>query len=159
MIAQAVLLALGVRINMLNFAAVPITIGVGSDYAVNLFAAMDVLKADVRAACAKMGGAILLCSLTTIVGYLSLVIAQSGALRSFGWAAVLGELMAVTAILLVLPAALPLRAAPPDIFCPDIGNRLGTVKHHLALKISAKLRDVLVVDVEHGRPSTRQRFN
>jgi len=71
-----------------------------------------VLKADVRTACAKMGGAILLCSLTTIVGYLSLVIAQSGALRSFGWAAVLGELMAVTAILLVLPAALPSPAVP-----------------------------------------------
>jgi predicted RND superfamily exporter protein len=51
-----------------------------------------------------MGGAILLASLTTVVGYLSLVIAQSGALRTFGWAAVLGEIMAVCTVLLVIPA-------------------------------------------------------
>jgi hypothetical protein len=107
LLSQAVMLGLGVRINMLNFAAVPITIGVGSDYVVNLFAAMDVLHADVRAACARMGGAILLCSLTTVVGYLSLVAAQSGALRTFGWSAVLGELMAVASVLLVLPAFMP----------------------------------------------------
>ena len=104
--AQAVMLALGVRINMLNFAAVPITIGVGADYVVNLFGAMRALEISARAACVKMGGAILLCSLTTIVGYLSLVFAQSGALRSFGWAAVLGEVMAITTVLVVLPVAL-----------------------------------------------------
>jgi len=104
--AQAVMLALGVRINMLNFAAVPITIGVGADYVVNLFGAMRALDISAREACVKMGGAILLCSLTTIVGYLSLVFAQSGALRSFGWAAVLGEVMAIMTVLVVLPVAL-----------------------------------------------------
>jgi predicted RND superfamily exporter protein len=102
--AQAIMLALGVRVNMFNFAAVPITIGVGSDYVVNLFGAMDAFACDARRAAAKMGGAILLASLTTVVGYLSLVIAQSGALRTFGWAAVLGEIMAVCTVLLVLPA-------------------------------------------------------
>jgi hypothetical protein len=107
--AQAIMLALGVQLNMLNFAAVPITIGVGSDYAVNLLGAMDAFSVDGRRACARMGGGILLCSLTTIVGYISLVIAQSGALRTFGWAAVLGEAMAVTIVLLVLPVLLPRR--------------------------------------------------
>lgn len=110
LLAQALMLALGVRLNMLNFAAVPITIGVGADYVVNLFGAMDAYQTDARRACARMGGAILMCSLTTVIGYLSLVVAQSGALRSFGWAAVAGELMAVTAVLLVLPVALPRRA-------------------------------------------------
>jgi predicted RND superfamily exporter protein len=116
--AQAIMLALGVQLNMLNFAAVPITIGVGSDYAVNLLGAMDAFRVDARRACARMGGGILLCSLTTIVGYVSLVIAQSGALRTFGWAAVLGEAMAVTTVLLVLPVVLaeqPGRAVNP---CP-----------------------------------------
>jgi predicted RND superfamily exporter protein len=61
-----------------------------------------------------MGGGILLCSLTTIVGYISLVIAQSGALRTFGWAAVLGEAMAVTIVLLVLPVLLPRRVDNPS---------------------------------------------
>ena len=35
-------------------------------------------------------------------GY-ELLVAQSGALRTFGWAAVLGELMAVLVVLMVLP--------------------------------------------------------
>src|SRR6185436_9668091 len=110
--AQTIMLALGVKINMLNFAAVPLTIGVGADYVLNLFGAMDSLKLDARRACGRMGGAILLCSLTTIVGYASLLVAQSGALRTFGWAAVLGEVMAVITVLLVLPSALPDQETP-----------------------------------------------
>ncbi len=110
-LAQALMLALGVKVNLLNFAAVPITIGVGADYVVNLYGAMDALGVDAKCACARMGGAIVLCSLTTVIGYLSLVVAQSGALRSFGWAAVAGEVMAVTAVLLVLPVVLGSRQA------------------------------------------------
>jgi predicted RND superfamily exporter protein len=104
--SQATMIALGTRINFFNFAALPITIGVGADYVVNLFGAMNSLGVNARTACARMGGAILLCSLTTIIGYLSLVLAESGALRSFGWAAVLGEILAIVAVLLVLPVAL-----------------------------------------------------
>jgi len=109
--AQAVVLALGIKVNLLNFAALPITIGVGADYVVNLLGAMSSLKVDARGACVRMGGAILLCSLTTIIGYLSLVLAKSGALRSFGWAAVVGEVVASLAVLLVLPVALGSRLA------------------------------------------------
>jgi predicted RND superfamily exporter protein len=101
--SQSIMLAVGVKVNMFNFAAVPITIGVGSDYVVNLFGAMDAFRTDARHACARMGGAILLCSMTTVIGYLSLVFAQSGALRTFGWAAVLGEIMAVVTVLLLVP--------------------------------------------------------
>jgi predicted RND superfamily exporter protein len=104
--SQATMIALGTKINFLNFAALPITIGVGADYVVNLFGAMSSLGVNARTACARMGGAILLCSLTTIIGYLSLVLAESGALRSFGWAAVLGEVFAIVAVLLVLPVVL-----------------------------------------------------
>jgi predicted RND superfamily exporter protein len=107
---MAMMLALGVRVNLLNFAAIPITIGVGADYVVNLFGAMDSLRTDARGACVKMGGAIFLCSLTTVIGYFSLVLAQSGALRTFGWAAILGELAAMVAVLLVFPVLSGLRA-------------------------------------------------
>ncbi len=117
--SQAVVLALGIKINLLNFAALPITIGVGADYVVNLLGAMSSLRVDARGACVRMGGAILLCSLTTVIGYFSLVLAKSGALRSFGWAAVLGELVASLAVLLVLPVALGTRLAdavvPPSL--------------------------------------------
>jgi predicted RND superfamily exporter protein len=107
--SQLAMLALGVRLNMLNFAALPITIGVGADYLVNLLGAGDALRADAREASARMGGAILLCSLTTIVGYVTLLLASSGALRSFGQAAVLGEVVAVTIVLGVYPALAPWR--------------------------------------------------
>ncbi|HVY49416.1 MAG TPA: MMPL family transporter, partial [Minicystis sp.] len=110
--AELVMFAFGVRLNMLNFAAIPITIGVGSDYAVNLFGAMDAFDLDAPRATAKMGGAILLCSLTTVVGYTSLLVAQSGALRTFGQACVLGEIMAVTMVLVLLPVMLRRARAP-----------------------------------------------
>lgn len=102
--AMLIMRALGVRLNMLNFAAVPITLGVGADYVVNLLGAMDSLRCDAREACARMGGAILLCSLTTVVGYLTLLLASSGALRSFGQAAVLGEICAVLVVLVIYPS-------------------------------------------------------
>ncbi len=112
LLAQANLLAVGVQLNMLDFAALPITIGIGSDYVVNLLGAMDAFKTDARRACAQMGGAIFLCSLTTTIGYASLLMAQSGALRSFGWAAICGEVMAVAAVLLVLPVLMARRIEP-----------------------------------------------
>ena len=110
--SQLMMMAFGVRLNMLNFAALPITIGVGADYIVNLLGAMDSLKVDAREATARMGGAILLCSLTTIFGYFTLLLASSGALRSFGQAAVLGEITAVSIVLIVYPAFAKRRAQP-----------------------------------------------
>ena len=44
----------------------------------------------------------------------ALLLAQSGALRSFGWAAVLGEAMAVAVVLIVLPRCLPPHTPSPD---------------------------------------------
>lgn len=110
--SQLMMMTFGVRLNMLNFAALPITIGVGADYIVNLLGATDSLRVDAREATARMGGAILLCSLTTIFGYFTLLLASSGALRSFGQAAVLGEITAVTIVLCVYPAFVRTRATP-----------------------------------------------
>jgi predicted RND superfamily exporter protein len=63
----------------------------------------------------ETGGAVALCSLTTIIGYASLVAAESRALRGFGTLASLGELACVTAALVALPAFLlrPGRGAGP----------------------------------------------
>jgi predicted RND superfamily exporter protein len=52
------------------------------------------------------GGAVALCSLTTILGYASLLIARNQALFSFGVLAVLGEVACLAAALLALPAVL-----------------------------------------------------
>jgi uncharacterized protein len=54
----------------------------------------------------RSGGAVALCSYTTIVGYGSLLFADNQALESFGRLAMSGELTTLAAALLVLPALL-----------------------------------------------------
>jgi hypothetical protein len=100
----------GVRVNFLNFIALPITFGIGVDYAINLYLRhrlegpgriVETLRAT--------GGAVVLCSLTTTIGYASLLLADSQALRSFGALAILGELACLLVAVLVLPAWLIVR--------------------------------------------------
>ena len=54
------------------------------------------------------GGAVVLCSLTTIIGYYTLIIADNLALVSFGKLAIIGELACLVSAMVVLPAALVL---------------------------------------------------
>jgi predicted RND superfamily exporter protein len=54
------------------------------------------------------GSAVALCSLTTIIGYSSLLVAENRALFLFGVVAVLGELACLTTALTLLPAVLVL---------------------------------------------------
>jgi hypothetical protein len=100
---------LGIKINLLNFVALPITFGVGVDYAVNLY------RRYVHEGPGKMGralwgtgGAVALCSLTTIIGYGSLLFADTRALNSFGLLAILGEVATLAAALLWMPAVVSL---------------------------------------------------
>jgi predicted RND superfamily exporter protein len=52
------------------------------------------------------GGAVALCSATTIIGYSSLLLAKNRGLFLFGALAVMGEIACLTAAIVVLPAAL-----------------------------------------------------
>ena len=63
---------------------------------------------DARAALWRTGGAVALCSATTVIGYLVLLGSDTGAIRSFGLAAVLGEAACLASALIVAPAALVL---------------------------------------------------
>jgi uncharacterized protein len=97
--------ALGLRLNFLNFVALPITLGIGVDYAVNIFARLMAEPEGGRArALAETGSAVALCSTTTIIGYSSLFMASNGALRSFGKLADLGEVGCLLAALLFIPS-------------------------------------------------------
>lgn len=102
----------GVKLNFLNFIALPMTFGIGVDYAVNLVerygegrgrgqSILDVLKTT--------GGAVVLCSVTTILGYIALLGSLNQAVRSLGLAAVLGEICCLLAAVLFIPAAARLR--------------------------------------------------
>lgn len=96
-----------VKLNFANFIAFPITFGIGVDYAVNVMTRyMSDGAKDPGAAVRATGGAVALCSLTTIIGYSSLLLAQNQALYLFGLLAVLGELACLASAVLLLPAVL-----------------------------------------------------
>jgi len=118
---MAILVWTHLKINFLNFIAFPITFGIGVDYAVNVFqryreerrrseqswnergGRMDRAHAMIRAVY-HTGGAVVLASLTTTIGWGSLLIAGNQAFVSFGKVAVIGEVACVTAAVLVIPS-------------------------------------------------------
>jgi hypothetical protein len=96
-----------IRLNFANFIGFPITFGIGVDYAVNVMwrYRLDGGK-DVLGAIRSTGGAVGLCSATTIIGYSSLLLAKNQALFSFGLIAVIGELTCLATAVILLPALL-----------------------------------------------------
>ena len=98
------------RLNFSNFVALPITFGIAADYSINVLKRYQQEgRLDLESALSATGGAVALCSATTIIGYGSLLMAQNQALFSFGLFAVTGELACLMTAVLALPAALSLR--------------------------------------------------
>jgi predicted RND superfamily exporter protein len=95
-----------VRLNFLNFIALPITFGIGCEYPFNVYDRSRLLGGDVTSAVRRVGGAVALCSYTTVVGYSSLLFSDQQALQSFGHLAMSGEIACITGAMLVLPALL-----------------------------------------------------
>jgi len=99
----------GLRVNFLDFVALPITIGIGIDYSVNIVArARHDGPGSARQVLSTTGGAVALCSYTTMVGYGALLLSANQGIRSFGAAAILGELTCITAALVLAPTLLQL---------------------------------------------------
>ena len=104
---SAAIMVLHVKVNFCNFIAFPITFGIGVDYSVNVMARYrQTGERDIVDAVRSTGGAVALCSMTTIIGYGSLLLAKNHALFLFGVVAVLGEIMCLVAAVIVLPAVL-----------------------------------------------------
>ena len=105
----AATMVLGVKVNFANFIAFPITFGIGVDYSVNVMSRyVQDGRRDVVRTLRATGSAVALCSLTTIIGYSSLLVAENRALFLFGVVAVLGELACLSTALTLLPAVLVL---------------------------------------------------
>ncbi len=120
---------LGLRVNFLDFVALPITIGIGIDYSVNIVTReRQEGTGSARAALATTGGAVLMCSFTTVVGYATLLLSANKGIKSFGTAAILGELTCVTAALVLAPALLqllaPRRATDSAVTTTDPGDEV-----------------------------------
>jgi predicted RND superfamily exporter protein len=101
----------GLKVNFLDFVALPITIGIGIEYAVNIVTRARQEGLDHgREVIGSTGGAVVLCSYTTTVGYGSLLLSQNLGIRSFGIAAMLGEITCLVVALFLAPALLSLLA-------------------------------------------------
>jgi predicted RND superfamily exporter protein len=95
------------KIHFLNFVALPITFGIGVDYAVNFVQRYESDgRRDILEVLRTTGSAVILCSLTTTLGYLVLLRSVNQAIRGLGLLAVIGEVGCLLAAVLVLPSAL-----------------------------------------------------
>lgn len=96
-----------IHLNFLNFVTLPITIGIAAEYAHNLMQRYRIEGPDkLYRVVVETGGAVILCSLTTTIGYLALMLSINNGIVSFGLAAAVGELICVLAAVLFLPAFL-----------------------------------------------------
>ena len=107
-----------IKLNFLNFVTLPITIGIAAEYAHNLMQRYRAEGPDkLYSVVTETGGAVVLCSLTTTIGYLALMLSINRGIVSFGLAAAVGEVICVLAAVLFLPAflfAMRRRAAARD---------------------------------------------
>jgi predicted RND superfamily exporter protein len=100
--------AMDIKVNFLDFVALPITIGIGVDYGVNIVARARQSKGlfPGRQALVSTGPVVTLCSYTTIVGYASLLFSQNRGIHTFGLSAMIGEVTCLSAAMLLAPALL-----------------------------------------------------
>ncbi|OGQ44820.1 MAG: hypothetical protein A3H42_04160 [Deltaproteobacteria bacterium RIFCSPLOWO2_02_FULL_46_8] len=95
---------LNIKINFFNFIAIPTTFGIGVDYGVNIYQRYKLEgKGSLPKVLNTTGGAVTLCSITTIIGYFTLIIAKSQALVSFGWIGIIGEVTCLAAAMVFVP--------------------------------------------------------
>ncbi len=99
----------GLKVHFLDLIALPITIGIGIDYAVNIAARdrQDGARGP-QHLLRTIGGTVVLCSFTTSVGYSTLMLSANGGIRAFGEAALLGEIACIAVAILATPALLTL---------------------------------------------------
>ena len=102
---------LGMKLNFLNFVAFPITFGNGVDYSINVMRRYRLEQQaanpePILAAVRLSGGAVVLCSLTTIIGYTSLYVSANQAMNSFGLAMAISEVTCLMAAVLTMPAVM-----------------------------------------------------
>jgi uncharacterized protein len=117
---------LRIHVNFANFIAFPITFGIGVDYAVNVVSRYERDGAkDILAAVRSTGAAVALCSLTTIIGYSSLLMAENQALFLFGLLAVLGEISCLGVALVSMPAFVLVMQGEPHARSRPTGTREG----------------------------------
>jgi predicted exporter len=98
---------LGIRINFVNAVVLPMIIGMGIDNGVHLMhRSLEGGGKEVSVVLRTTGRAMILCSLTTMLGFGSLVTARYQALSTMGWMTILGMGFCLVTSLCFLPVLL-----------------------------------------------------
>jgi predicted RND superfamily exporter protein len=111
---------LGWKINYINGVVIPMVVGIGIDDGIHIIHRyLEGSRHDIRGAVQYTGRAVAMTSLTTMVGFGSLVIAQYRVLSSMGWIIILGIGSCLLSSLLLLPPLLVV------FLRPDKGEKIG----------------------------------
>jgi predicted RND superfamily exporter protein len=96
----------GAKLNFSNFVALPITFGISADYSINMLRRFQSEGESTDERLSHTSGALALCSAMTVIGWGALLLVENQALFSFGVFAISGEIAALSAAVLALPAVL-----------------------------------------------------
>ncbi|MCP4605624.1 MAG: MMPL family transporter, partial [Proteobacteria bacterium] len=110
---MGVAVALGQKINFLNYIAIPIQFGIGVDYSVNVYSRfLQEGPGSMGRVLRSTGGAVMITSTTTIIGYGAMWFSINGAINSFGTLANIGEVACLMAATLFMPAFIAVFRGP-----------------------------------------------
>ena len=109
----AVCALFGLKVNFLDFIALPITLGLGVDYAINIAHPAYYEAKSPFESIRNNGSSVFICSLTTIVGYGSLMVSDNLAIYGFGLSSLIGEVTSVVTALGLVPAIIFLGRTRP----------------------------------------------
>lgn len=98
---------LGWKLNLFNLIALPLLIGMGQDDALHIIHRYrEEGPGSLRFVLRETGGAVFLTTLTTVIGFSSMLFVQHQGLRSLGWTACIGMTLCLVSSVLVVPSAL-----------------------------------------------------
>lgn len=103
-VLSGIMVILGLDFNFLNLMVLPMIVGIGIDDGVHFTNTFRRSHRDISKAMSETGRAIVLTSLTTLVGFGSITLSHYPGLRSMGYVAVIGISACLFASIIVLPA-------------------------------------------------------
>lgn len=99
--------ALGWKLNLFNLIALPLLVGMGQDDSLHLIHRYrEEGPGSLKFVLHETGGAVFLTTLTTVIGFSSMLFVSHQGLRSLGWTSVLGMTLCLVSSVLVVPAGL-----------------------------------------------------
>ena len=99
--------ALGWKLNLFNLIALPLLVGMGQDDSLHLIHRYrEEGPGSLKFVLHETGGAVFLTTLTTVIGFSSMLFVSHQGLRSLGWTSVLGMTLCLVSSVLIVPAGL-----------------------------------------------------